>query len=128
MADQSGSDSRLLTDNALMAECQREYVQTTTAPMERQLRSEGIDQASTQRIGESLAQVLGDKATVVDLQCVASLCRMEIAAQQISSDEALRAVLMEGRYSEAFYLKQEIGGAPVTVLYVARDGGSLPRS
>jgi hypothetical protein len=121
-------EAQLLNDSALMVEREREYVQTTTAPMNRQLQSEGIDRVSTQEISDSIARVLGNRATIVDLQCASTLCRMEIAAEHISSDEALRAVLMEGRYGEAFYHRQQGGEVPVTVLYVSRDGRGLPRS
>lgn len=135
----SGSESRQTSipqvedDSAASEVRERELVAEITMPLDRTLHAEAIDRSWAQHMATSVAgSVEKDGGSLIDASCGSTLCRLEIASDTDGISESLLHHIMrlEGfGDSEGFYHRSmRANGAPITVIYLSRDGHMLPRN
>jgi hypothetical protein len=135
----SGSESRQISipqvefDSGARDMQERELVAEITLPMDRTLRAEAIDRSWAQHVATSVDKLLEeDGGSLIDASCGSTLCRLEIAADTDGISQRLLHHIsrLEGfGDSEGFYHRSMRGdGAPITIIYLSRDGHALPRN
>jgi hypothetical protein len=135
----SGSESRQISAPEVKYDSQardmqeQELVAEITMPMDRTLRAEAIDRSWAQHVATSVVKSLEkDGGSLIDATCGSTLCRLEIAADTDGIGQRLLHHIsrLEGfGNSEGFYHGSMRGdGAPITTIYLSRDGHALPRN
>jgi hypothetical protein len=112
---------------------ERELAAEITMPMDRTLRAEAIDRSWSQHVAASVGKSVEEEGgSLIDASCGSTLCRLEIASDTdgISEHFLHNITRLEGfGDSEGFYYRSMRGdGAPVTIIYLSRDGHALPRN